>query len=111
MATPHGARSAFRLIVAGEALSLAGFLLAGWRADRAMDKSGLGDYSKFAYWSDWGGIAFWSAVAFWVCGTFLAWQVDRAVAGARQGQPLALLFGLGAPATFALTFLAVLVLA
>jgi hypothetical protein len=59
-------RAAFRVIVVGEVLAQGSFLFAGWRGDKAMDKAGLGDSSKFAYRGDWGGIAFWAAVGFWV---------------------------------------------
>jgi hypothetical protein len=47
------------------------YVVAGWKADRALDKSGVGDPEIFDYWSHIAGISFWLFVLLWVAGSII----------------------------------------
>jgi hypothetical protein len=55
-------------LVVIQILALSGFLYSARAADNAMDKTGIGDYQKFAYWSQWAGAAYHLIIISWVIG-------------------------------------------
>ena len=55
----------FRLIVLAQLAVSALYFCAGHVADQAMDKSGIGDYESFRFWSNWAGAAFWIFIGLW----------------------------------------------
>ena len=98
----------FRVAIAAELLALGGFGYAGWRADDAMDKSGLGNYGQFLWWTKWANVAFWAAVVIWVLGMLIAWRLDRSGARSPLGNSSFVLFCVGAPVTLVLAYVAMI---
>jgi hypothetical protein len=49
----------FGIILSLELVAIVIFTIAGWQADRALDKSGIGDPEKFTYWNNIAGISFY----------------------------------------------------
>ena len=54
------------------------YVIGGWKADRALDKSGIGDPEIFNYWNHIAGLAFWIFVMSWVLGSaVILWQLRQ----------------------------------
>jgi hypothetical protein len=86
---------------------MAVFFYAGYRADQAMDKSGIGDYQAFAWWDRVAGNWFWASVTLW-----LATSVACALL-AHRGQLakwLAVTYTTLTPLAFVVTWFAMMVL-
>ena len=47
-------------------LAGASFVISVWQGDRALDKSGIGDPEKFAFWNQIAGVSFYLFVAAWL---------------------------------------------
>lgn len=54
-------------IVFIEVISAIIFFVANWQADRALDKSGIGDPERFTYWNNIAGSCFKVFALAWVC--------------------------------------------
>ncbi|GFO64609.1 hypothetical protein GMPD_25280 [Geomonas paludis] len=74
------------LLAAAQLACAATSLTAAWQADAAMDKSGLGDLERFAFWNSIVGLSLMLFFLLWVAALLLAlfaWQRDPS-AGAWQ---------------------------
>ena len=61
-------KGSFNALLVFQAISIVVFTLALWQADRALDKSGIGDPEKFNYWNQICGISFYAFLCAWVFG-------------------------------------------
>jgi hypothetical protein len=97
----HGLLNALFILELSAAMA---FVWAVWNADQAMDKSGLGDYARFAYWNNWAGVFWYVFIGLWLVGItaagfreggrFWRWPIRSRVGLFVIGPPLALLFGM-----------------
>jgi hypothetical protein len=53
------------------------FVVAGWKSDRALDKSGVGDPEIFDYWSRIAGVSFWLFMMLWITGSIIILLILR----------------------------------
>lgn len=60
------------VLSAAELLFAAVSLVAAWQADRAMDKSAIGDLERFAFWNSIVGLSVMLFFLFWVAAVLLA---------------------------------------
>ena len=67
----------FGIILSLELAAIVIFTIAGWQADRALDKSGIGDPEKFSYWNNIAGISFYAFVGAWMAGVIILILIRR----------------------------------
>lgn len=67
----------FGIILSLELVAILIFTIAGWQADRALDKSGIGDPEIFSYWNNIAGISFYTFVGAWVAGVIILILIRR----------------------------------
>ena len=68
-------RKLLKILVAFELTTLITFFFAAYKADRAMDKSGIGDLELWSLWTNTAGYAFGLLGAFWLLAFgLIAWS-------------------------------------
>ncbi|QSV46272.1 hypothetical protein [Geobacter benzoatilyticus] len=62
------ARKNYTTILVVQALAGITFVVAAWKSDRALDKSGIGDPERFTFWNEIAGISFNVFIIAWLIG-------------------------------------------